>query len=64
MQGTKYILYVFIYKNLTAQSHLAHLTLAVSREERHVINLIHHHKVLLFTLKVLQKFQKSHTTIR
>lgn len=38
-----------------ASSHLAHFALAVSREERHVVDLIHHHKVLLLSLEVLQK---------
>lgn len=40
-------------------SHLAHLALAVSREERHVVDLIHHHKVLLLSLEVLQKTGKK-----
>lgn len=36
-------------------SHLAHLALAVSSQEGHVVDLIHHHKILLFPLKVLLK---------
>lgn len=36
-------------------SHLAHFALAVSREERHVVDLIHYHKVLLLSLEVLRK---------
>lgn len=39
-------------------SHLAHLALAVSSQEGHVVDLIHHHKILLFPLKVL--LQKKH----
>lgn len=35
-------------------THLAHLTLAVSSEERHVIDLIYNHKVLFLSLEVLQ----------
>lgn len=35
-------------------SYLAHLALTVSGEEGHVVDLVHHHKVLLFPLKVLQ----------
>lgn len=35
-------------------TYLAHFAFAVSSEERHVIDLIHHHKVLLFPLEVLQ----------
>lgn len=34
-------------------SHLAHLALTVSSQEGHVVDLIHHHKVLLLPLKVL-----------
>lgn len=36
-------------------THLAHLALAVSGQEGHVVDLIHHHKILLFPLKVLLK---------
>lgn len=36
-------------------SHLAHLAFAVSRQEGHVVDLVHHHKILLFPLKVLLK---------
>lgn len=35
-------------------TYLAHLAFAVSSEEWHVIDLIHHHKVLFFPLEVLQ----------
>lgn len=33
--------------------HLGHLALTVSGQERHVVDLVHHHKVLLLPLKVL-----------
>lgn len=35
------------------QPHLGHLALTVSGQERHVVDLVHHHKVLLLPLKVL-----------
>lgn len=34
-------------------SHLAHLALTVGSEEGHVVDLIHHNKVLLLPLEVL-----------
>lgn len=46
-------------------SHLAHLALTVSSQEGHVVDLIHHNKVLLLPLKVLwgtkmeEKFKKK-----
>lgn len=36
-------------------AHLAHFALAVGREERHVVDLVYHHKVLLLSLEVLQQ---------
>lgn len=39
---------------LSGQTHLAHLAFAVSSEEGHVVDLIHHHKVLFLTLEILQ----------
>lgn len=35
-------------------TYLAHFAFAVSSEKWHVIDLIHHHKVLFFPLEVLQ----------
>lgn len=35
-------------------SHLAHLALTVSGQEGHVVDLVHDHKVLLLSFKVLQ----------
>lgn len=34
-------------------SHLAHLALTVCSQEGHIVDLIHHHEVLLLPLKVL-----------
>lgn len=46
---------------LFAPSHLAHLALTVSSQEGHVVDLIHDHKVLLLSFKVLQqKTQQGH----
>ncbi len=39
---------------VSGQTHHAHLAFAVSSEEGHVVDLIHHHKVLLLTLEILQ----------
>lgn len=39
-------------------THLAHFALAVSGEKRHVVDLIHHHKVLFFSLEILQIHKK------
>lgn len=44
-------------------SHLAHLALAVSSQEGHVVDLIHHHKILLFPLKVLLKKKHKKTRV-
>lgn len=38
---------------LLVHSHLAHLALTVSSQEGHVVDLIHHYKVLLLPLEVL-----------
>jgi len=37
-----------------SKTHLAHLAFAVSSEEGHVVDLIHHNKVLFLTLEILQ----------
>ena len=36
-------------------SHLAHLALTVSGQEGHVVDLVHHHEVLLLPLEVLEE---------
>lgn len=43
---------------VSGQAHLAHLAFAVSSEEGHVVDLIHHHKVLFLTLEILQSKMK------
>lgn len=46
--------YVLLDHSLLLHSHLAHFALTVSSQEGHVVDLIHHYKVLLLPLKVLQ----------
>lgn len=40
---------------MTVGPHLAHLALTVSSEEGHIVNFIHHHKVLFLSLEVLHR---------
>lgn len=46
--------YVPLIANLKGP-HLAHLALTVSSEKGHIVNFIHHHKVLLLSLEILQR---------
>ncbi len=43
---------------LFVHSHLAHLALTISSQEGHVVDLIHHYKVLLLPLKVLYRIKQ------
>lgn len=43
----------FLAIYVLVHSHLGHLAFTVSSQEGHVVDLIHNHKVLLLSLKVL-----------
>lgn len=40
---------------MTVGPHLAHFALTVSSEEGHIVDFIHHHKVLLLSLEILHR---------
>lgn len=44
----------YFYISFALRQYLAHLALTVSSQEGHVVDLIHHHEVLLLPLEVLQ----------